>query len=91
MNENDFANDALNKLRMQTKEATDKIGCDMADQLMNVLINEPKFKNQILPAISSCPVFLYADIFDAMAKRLTERFQSEGMWHEIEGSDSESK
>ncbi len=84
MNENEFANDALRRIREATKSETDRIGIQLADAIMNIWCQDPKFKETVLPVLSKCPVFMYADIFDAMAKQLTDRFQSEAMWYEIE-------
>lgn len=84
MTEDDYARDALRCIRMQTKSATDNIGNKMADDIMNVWIQSEEFKRTIMPSMAKCPTFLYADIFDAMAKRLTERFQSEIIWYNIE-------
>lgn len=86
MTEDDYARDALQRIRMQTKSATDSIGNKMADDIMNVWTQSEAFKQTIMPSMSKCPTFLYADIFDAMAKRLTERFQSELIWYSIESN-----
>lgn len=90
MNENDFAMDAFDRIRATTRETTDALGRKMADQIMDSWVNDPTFKNDILPGIAQAPVFLYADIFDAMAKRLTERCQTEAMWYELDKKDNSS-
>lgn len=83
MNENDFAMDALARLRSETQETTTRLGNQIADRIMDIWISDPAFKTEILPTFAKCPVFLYADIFDAMAKRMTERCQTEGMWYQM--------
>lgn len=85
MTEDEFASDALQRMREQTKAQTDEIGVKMADAIMNVWTSDTTFKETVMPTLSKCPAFLYADIFDAMAERLTERFQSEILWYQIEG------
>lgn len=89
MNDDDFARDALRRIRIETKANTDRLGNQMADSIIDAWTKDPIFKETIIPAMAKCPTFLYADIFDAMAKRLTERFQSEVMWYEIEGKSND--
>ena len=84
MTEDDYAKDVLQHIRMQTKSWTDNIGSKMADDIMTVWTQDEDFKQTIIPAMAKYPAFLYADIFDAMGKRLTERFQSEIIWYTIE-------
>lgn len=91
MNENDFAMDAFNRIRDTTKETTDALGRKMADQIVDGWVNDPTFKKDILPGIAQAPAFFYADIFDAMAKRLTERCQAEAMWYELDKKDDSSE
>lgn len=84
MNENDFAMDALNRLRSETRDTTTRLGNQIADRIMDIWISDPNFKTEILPTFAECPAFLYADVFDAMAKRMTERCQTEGMWYKMD-------
>lgn len=84
MNDNDFAMDALNRLRAQTKAETDKLGYQMADSIMDIWCKDPLFQKSVVPGLAQCPTFLYADIFNAMARRMTERCQSETMWYNPE-------
>lgn len=85
MNEKDFAADmamdVLNRIRHETKPQTDKLGMQIADKIMDSWTQDPSFNETVLPALSEMPTFLYSDIFDAMAKRMTERCQTEVMWY----------
>lgn len=84
MDNNDFARDAFERIRATTKDTTDTLGRKMADQIMDSWVNDPTFKDGVLPSLAQSPVFLYADIFDAMAKRLTERCMTEAIWYEMD-------
>jgi hypothetical protein len=87
MNDNDFAIDALNRLREETKGTTDKLGIQLADTLFNLWTKDPSFKN-ISSSLKNCPTFLYADMFNAMAKRMTERMTTEIIWNELDDNVS---
>lgn len=82
-NDNQYANDLLRHVRNMTKPETDRIGIVIADTIFDAWVHNPEFKEKVLSQVKKTPSFLYADIFDAMGKRLADRLTSESIWDEL--------
>lgn len=81
--DNQYANDLLQHIRIMTKSETDRIGNVIGDAIFDAWLHNPEFKEKVLSQVKKTPTFLYADIFDAMGKRLVDRLTSESIWDEL--------